>query len=269
MFAVRLFAFLKRLYTHRSMIFVMAMRELRSRYIGTLGGGALWSIIHPLMIVGVYWFVFSVGFKVKPAGDMPFIVVFLCGLIPWSMFSEAVTTSTNSVTSNANLVTRTVFPTEILPVVSLFVSMITHGVLLVILMIVLLVNGIFPSVYNLQFLYYMFAVSVLSLGLGWFLASANVFCRDIGQALAVIINVWFWSTPIVWGIEMIPSRYQFIIKINPLYYIVDGYRASFIYHRPLWQDYHLGILYWAVCLLIFIFGASVFRRLKPEFAEVL
>src|SRR4030042_5562551 len=141
----QLFNFLKRIYLYRSMISAMVLREIQSRYIGTFGG-LLWSIINPLMMILVYWFVFSVGFKVRPAGDIPFIVVFLCGLIPWLTFSEALVTSTNALNANAQLVTKTVFPTEILPFVYLLASLITHGIMLVILVIVLLINSISLSV---------------------------------------------------------------------------------------------------------------------------
>jgi len=265
---VRLFNFLKRIYTHRLIIKAMATREIQSRYIGTFGG-LVWSIIHPLMMILVYWFVFSVGFKVRPAGGIPFIVVFLCGLVPWLMFSEALTTCTNAISANANLVTKTVFPTEVLPVAYLLASLITHGIMLIVLIIVLLVNKVSFSFYNFQFLYYLFALSVFSLGLGWLLSSVNVFCRDVGQALAVVLNIWFWFTPIVWGIEIIPQKYQYIVKLNPFYYIVDGYRASFIYHLPIWHNYRMGIYFWFMCISLFIIGALTFRKLKPEFAEVL
>lgn len=246
----------------------MAIHQIQSRYIGTFGGFA-WSIIHPLMMILVYWFVFSVGFKVQPAGGVPFIVVFLCGLIPWSMFAEAVTTSANAINANAHLVTKTVFPTEILPVVYLAASLITHTVMLGIFIIVMLFNKVSLSLYNLQFLYYLFCLSVFSLGLGWLLSAINVFYKDVSQSLGVILNMWFWCTPIVWLIDIIPSRYQYIIKLNPMFYIVDGYKSSFIYHSPVWHNPKGFLYFWVICTLVFIAGALTFRKLKPEFAEVL
>lgn len=139
----------------------------------------------------------------------------------------------------------------------------------VILMVLLILNNVPFSLYNLQFLYYLAALSVFSLGLGWFFSSMNVLYRDAGQVLGVILNMWFWLTPIVWGLDIIPEKYQYFVKLNPLYYIVEGYRFSFLYHIPLWHSYSVAIYFWAVCLLSFIAGAFVFRRLKPEFAEVL
>lgn len=265
---VSLGRFLKKIYTYRAMIKAMAVRDVQSRYMGTLGGFA-WFIIQPLSIALVYWFVFSVGFKVQPAGGVPFIVVFLCGLIPWSLFAEALSTSTAAINNNVHLVTKTIFPTEILPVVSLVSALFTHAVMMAIFLIIMLINKMPFSFYNFQVLYYLFAVSVFSLGLGWFVSAINVFYKDIGQALSVVLNLWFWATPIVWLQNILPEHYLFILKINPIYYIVDGYRSSFIYHASLWHRPLQAVYFWVVCTLVFILGAVTFKKLKPEFAEVL
>jgi lipopolysaccharide transport system permease protein/teichoic acid transport system permease protein len=250
------------------MIWAMSIREIQSRYVGTIGG-MLWSILNPLMMILVFWFVFSVGFRVKPAGGIPFIVVYLCGIIPWSMFAEALTTSTSSIKANANLVTKTVFPTEILPIVNIIASLITHLIMLVILIIVMIFNKIPFSFYNFQFIYYLFGLIIFSLGFGWFLSSINVFYKDVGQILGVTLNMWFWLTPIVWLPEMLPVKYQFFLKLNPMFYIVDGYKSSFIYRFPVWHNYKEGIYFWVICFMVFIIGAVTFKKLKSEFAEVL
>jgi len=250
------------------MIWAMSVREVQSRYIGTMGG-MLWAVVNPLMMILVYWFVFSKGFKVQPPGGIPFIVVFLCGFIPWSMFAEALTTSAGSIRSNAHLITKTVFPTEILPVVNITASLITHSIMLTIFIIVMIFNKISFSFYNWQFIYYLSGLLIFSLGLGWFLSAINVFFKDVGQALGVVINIWFWLTPIVWLPEMIPHKYQYFLKLNPMFYIVDGYKSSFIYHSPIWHDPMEGIYFWGVALSVFIIGAVTFKKLKSEFAEVL
>ena len=250
------------------MIKAMAIRDIQSRYMGTLGG-FVWFIIQPLSIALVYWFVFSVGFKVQPAGGVPFIVVFLCGLIPWSLFAEALSTSALAISSNANLVTKTIFPTEILPVVSLVASLFTHALMMLIFTIIMLINNIPFSFYNLQVFYYLFALAVFSLGLGWFLSAINVFYKDVGQALNVLLNLWFWATPVVWLQDIFPQKYLWILKLNPMYYVVDGYRSSFVYHSSIWHNPCQVIFFWIVCIPVFIVGALTFKKLKSEFAEVL
>jgi lipopolysaccharide transport system permease protein/teichoic acid transport system permease protein len=246
----------------------MAIRELRTRYAGTLAG-FFWSVINPLMIIVVYWIVFSGFFRVQPAGNIPFIVVFLCGMLPWTLFSESLISSTNSIVANTNLVKKTLFPTEILPFVNFFAGLITQGIMLVILVVVLYFSKIPFSVYDLQFIYYLIAMSVFTIGLSWISSSLNVFYRDTGQILAVIINIWFWLTPIVWMMNMVPKSLTFFFTLNPMYYIVEGYRNSFIYQTPFWQDYTGGLYFWAVSIAVFILGAMMFRKLKPEFPDVL
>ena len=260
--------FLKTIFIYRAVIKAMAVREIQSRYIGTFGG-FIWAILQPLTMIFVYWFVFSVGFKTKPAGGVPYIVVFLCGMIPWSMFAEALNASTNAINANSQLVTKTIFPTEILPVVSLVSALFTHAVMLAIFIVIMLFNKIPFSFYNFQAIYYLFGMFLFSLGLGWFLSAVNVFYKDVGPTLNVALNVWFWFTPIVWLQDILPHRFLFIIKLNPIYYIVDGYKASFIYHSPIWHNPANGLYFWGICVIVFLAGAATFKRLKPEFAEVL
>ena len=158
--------FVKTIYAHRSVLGMMARQEIKNRYAGTLAG-LLWSFINPLMMILVYWFVFSVGFKIQPPGGYPFILVFLCGLVPWTLLSETLMSSSNVVIKNPHLVKKIAFPTEILPFVNLATSLITHGIMLVILIIIMLVNSVPLSWINLQFIYYLFALSVFITGLSW------------------------------------------------------------------------------------------------------
>ena len=263
-----LLRFLRRLYGQRAIVWAMARREIRTRYAGTFAG-LVWSVVHPLMMILIYWFVFSVGFKVKPAGGTPFIIVFLCGLIPWTAFAETLSASANAITSSPHLVKKTVFPTQILPVVHLVASMVSHVIMLVILAILMLAHGMPFSPYNLQFAYFLVGMSVFCVGLGWAVAALNVFYRDVGQMLTVVLNMWFWLTPIVWAEEMIPEGLRFFLKLSPMFYVVHGYRASFVYHTGFWENWRLGGYFWVVSLAVFALGGLLFRRLKPSFPEVL
>ena len=119
----------------------MARMEIRKRYVGTFAG-MVWSVAHPLMMILIYWVIFSLGLRIRPAGNTPFIVYFLCGLIPWTAFAETVAASCNAVTSNPHLVKKTVFPTEILPIAHLVASLVSHVIMLVILVIVILASGL-------------------------------------------------------------------------------------------------------------------------------
>jgi lipopolysaccharide transport system permease protein/teichoic acid transport system permease protein len=259
---------IKKLRVHGGTIKTMAITEIRSRYVDTIGG-LIWAAIHPLLIILVYWFVFSVGFKITPPGGVPFILVFLSGFIPWIIFNETLMANAKVLQTHSHLVTKTIFPTEILPVVRLLVSLVNHFVMLFILLAIMFILDAPFSIYNFQFIYYLFALTILVIGFSWLFSSVNLFFRDTTHILQALLPLWFWLTPIVWFREMIPQKYQWILDLNPLAYIVEGYKKSFIYHSPFWEDIPSAIYFWGIGLLMFVVGGLVFRKLKPEFAEVL
>lgn len=260
--------FLRNIYRRHDMIWVMAGRELATRYAGTLGG-FLWVIVQPVATVLVFWFVFSVGFKSRGPTGAPFILYFVCGYVPWLFFNETLAASTNGIMGNAHLVKKIAFPTEIIPVMYMVAGLVAHGVLLAIAIGIAWLNGVSLSFYVFQILYYFLALCVFSLGLSWALAALNVFHRDIGQAMAVVLNLWFWMTPIVWSLNIIPEHYRWLVELNPMLYVVDGYRNALLYHQWIWPDLTQSAYFWIVAIGVFGLGGYVFRRLKPEFADVL
>lgn len=249
------------------MIWSMAQSVIKSRYAPT-ALGILWTLISPLVTVFVYWFVFSVGFRVQHRENIPFVVVFLSGLIPWMMLAETLTLNVTAITGNSHLVKKTIFPTEILPVVNLVVSLINHAFMMAVFIVLLIANRIAFHPFNFQFFYYLAALCFFSLALSFFFSAINVFYRDTAPLLTVALQLWFWLTPIVWVLDIIPDRFKLFITLNPMYYIVEGYRFAFIDHVPLFAHAGLDIYFWFVCLVLMAAGGWIFRRLKPSFADV-
>lgn len=262
------YSFARKVLAFRTVIVSLSARTLQARYAGT-AAGLIWSIVHPLAAVIVFWFVFSVGLRVRPAGDIPFVISFLLGYIPWTTFAEVLSANTGAITGNAHLVKKTVFPTEILPVVNILAGMVTHLVLFAVLLLLARYYGISISIWTLQCAYYLLCMAMFSLGLGWLVASANVFIRDIGQMLGTVLNIWFWLTPIAWFASTIPEGWRRWIELNPMYYVVEGYRSSFLNGTPLWAVTRPAAAFWVACIGTMLFGGLLFRRLKPEFADVL
>ena len=253
---------------YREMVSALALRDFQRRYAGTIAG-SLWAVAHPLAIVAVFYFVFSIGFKAKGPDDVPFILWFSVGLMAWSFFNDTLIAITNSIVGNAHLVKKTVFPVEILAVVQMVSSLLPHLVFLAVIVIVLALNNIDFHSYRFLVFYFMLCSGVLVLGLGWILSALEVFYRDISQALTIIMNLWFWLTPIVWDPALMPQEYHWIFTWNPLNYVVDGYRGMLIYSQPRWPDISDTTHFWCVALSLLLLGSTVFRRLKPEFADVL
>ena len=260
--------FLPNIYRHRHMIAAMALQEIRARYAGTLAGLA-WAVAMPLVTAFVFAFVFSVALKVPDQHNVPFVVMFFCSLIAWNLMSETLSQNSWVIVSHTYLVKKVVFPTEILPLVNLAANLIIHGTSIVILLGLMAFYGLKLSPYAIQFLYYAACLCVLTLALSWLVSSVNVFFRDVGQFVAVFLQIWFWVTPIVWSLDLLPEKYRMFLRLNPMTYVTEGYRGSFLLGRPFWEDYLYGAYFWASTLLILLIGATVFRRLKPEFADML
>ena len=265
---MRPLGFLSSSIRRRNIIWALAVRSFQNRFIGT-GAGIAWCVMSPLATVLVYWLVFSLGFKATGPKGIPFAVYFMSAFLPWMFVSEALSSSVGAVVANRHLVKKMVFPTEVLPVVEILASTFAHLILLIFTILLLLVHGVVPGWWSLQIVYaYLCAVS-LSLAIGWLLAAVNVFHRDVGPSLTTALNFWFWSTPIVWSVDMLPERWLPLLNLNPMLHIVESYRAALLYDRPVWSDASQPLVFWVLVLLLGISGAYVFRRLKPEFADML
>ncbi len=259
---------IKFLARQKQLIFTMARREVMMQYAGSFLGLA-WTFIHPLVLIFVFWFVFSVGFKAKPMNDVPFAVWLTAGMMPWFLFSDILTSSVGVVVANTNLIKKTLFPAQILPLVKILASLVTHAVFLFLLLGLLAVMHISFTLYFLQFFYYSLGLCIFALGLSWIVCALNVFIRDVAHVVAVIIQVGFWITPIFWDIHIMPSKVQILLKLNPMYYIVQGYRDTFIYQVAFWRHPYQTLYFWIICGLTFCIGMYVFQRLSPQFADVL
>jgi lipopolysaccharide transport system permease protein/teichoic acid transport system permease protein len=139
----------------------------------------------------------------------------------------------------------------------------------------MVVLGVMISVFDLPFflerlliIYYLLCTIVLLLGLGWLFAALQVFYRDLAQGLTISLNIWFWLTPIVWSQDIVPRTYYRLMEVNPIFYIVQGYRDLLIYPKPVWPTLHQTLVFWLIALTLLATGALVFRQLKPDFADV-
>lgn len=260
--------FLRLIVAQRQLIYALAKREIASQYIGSVLG-IVWTFIQPAVMIFVFWFVFSVGFKTKPMNDVPFAVWLTAGMAPWFAFSDIVVKSAHAVVGYGHLIKKSVFPSQILPIVKVLSSMLTHLAFVGLLLVLMLLLQVPLTWFSLQFFYYLFCLSTLALGIGWTVAALNVFIRDISQIVTVLMQIGFWATPIFWDVQIMPEGIQRVMKFNPVYYIIEGYRDAFIYGIPFWERPLYTMYFWGVTLCCFFLGAIVFKKLKGQFADVL
>ena len=147
--------------------------------------------------------------------------------------------------------------------------MVSHFILILIVLIIACFNRVYPSLYWIQIIYYVLSMSLLLLGLEWTVSSVNVFVKDTAKFVSILVQFGFWVTPLFWSIEIVPAKYQFLIKMNPMFYIVSGYRDSILFGTGFWERPYLTLYFWGICLLLLASGAIFFKRLRPHFAQVI
>ncbi len=253
---------------NRRLLWSLIKNDIKQKYVGNFLG-ILWAFIQPLATILIFWFVFQVGFKSRPVDNFPFILWLITGILPWFFFADALTNATNAIIANSYLVKKIVFRVSLLPIIPIFSSLIVHLFFILFMFGMFLYYGYMPNIYWLQVFYYLFAMIVLLLGLSWITSSVVVFFRDMGQIIAMLIQFGFWLTPIFWSIHMIPEKYHWIIKLNPMVYLIEGYRDSMIYHQWFWQKGEMTLYYWSVTIIVFLLGMKTFKRLRPHFSDVL
>lgn len=263
----RIIAILSDLWKSKRLLLDLAKNDFKMRYLGnTLG--ILWAFLQPTAMILLFWFVFSVGFKSKPIESVPFILWLLAGLIPWFFFSESLQSATTSILDNSFLVKKVVFRVALLPIVKLLSALAIHFFFILFTLGIFIYYGYMPSIYWLQVGYYLFATIILVLGLSWITSSVVIFFRDLGQIVTMVLQFGFWITPVIWSVSIMPKEYISLIQLNPVYYLVQGYRESLIEQRWFWEN-DLTLYFWIVTIAILVSGAFIFKRLRPHFADVL
>jgi len=262
--------FLQDLVKSKDVLLKMTKRDFKSKYLGSLLGFS-WMFVHPVITILIFWFVFEVGFKVKPVPGtgIPFVPWLIAGMAPWFLFSDSWLRATNSVIEDSFLVKKVVFRVSTLPIVKLLSALLVHIFFIMLLLIIFILYRFPLSIYNLQFFYYLFAMVVLLLGLSWITSSLIIFLRDVGQVVSIMLQFGFWLSAIFWPIGILPLKYQKFIKLNPVYYIIQGYRDTFINKTWFWEHGWLTLYFWCIALCLFVCGALLFRKLRPHFADVL
>jgi len=246
----------------------MSKIDLKTRYTGSYLG-IIWGFIQPLITILIFWFVFQVGFKSMPVDNFPFILWLMCAMIPWFFFADSINGATNSIVENSYLVKKMNFNIVILPLIKILSSLYIHIFFITFLFFMFFIYDYQFSIYMLQFVYYLIATIVLLIGLSYLTSSLVVFLKDVGPLVAMLVQFGFWITPIFWSLEILPEKYLFYFKLNPIFYITEGYRSAFIYQEWFWEHPFQTLYFWIFAIVNLVLGIYVFKKLKVHFADVL
>jgi homopolymeric O-antigen transport system permease protein len=254
-----------RLFLIRSLV----SRDIRAHYAESFLG-IFWTVIHPVFLIGLYYFVFTVIMSVdigEPYASGDFAKWLIAGMIPWIFFSDVVVRAPKAVLENELLIKKTLFPSEFGSVAHLCSVLIHHLVALAVVIAGLLLSGVGISWKIFWIIPYMAATSFLALGISWLVSALTVFFRDLGQLIGVLVQFWFFLTPIVYPDSLVPEAARTFYRLNPFFHVVQGYRVGLLGVAEIDLT---GMAYlFGVSLFFLILGRVVFMKLKPTFPDFL
>lgn len=264
------------LYQNRRLIWKLAKNDFKTRFAGSYLG-IVWAFVQPIITVLMYWFVFEVAIPARAVavkGDIniPYILWLIAGIVPWFFFSEALSSATNALLEYNYLVKKVVFKISILPIIKIISAIFVHAFFVFFTLMLYSFYGYYPDLYTLQIFYYSFCMFVFILGLSYMTCSIIIFFRDLGQIISIALQVGIWATPILWNLDTMAVNHpwlRYIFKLNPMNYIVEGYRNALIDKIWFFETFYSTAYFWILTLCVFAFGALVFKRLKIHFADVL
>lgn len=235
--------------------------------------GIVWAVIRPLAMITVFWFVFSSGMR-SITGDIevPYLVWLVSAYIPWIFISDVIVSGASSIRSKSFLVKKVKFPVEILPNIRMFISFYTFLILLCITFVIFGVNGMLSIINYFKLIYAIIITMIFLSALTRLLATWVVMSVDILHGIGVIMQFLLWTCPIMWQSGDLPIErsipwLNLILKINPLYYLVELFRDAFLGTNV--STFRYSIYFWIFTLALFIFSSKEFARFRPEFDDVL
>jgi lipopolysaccharide transport system permease protein len=260
---------LKAVWRYRELLAFLVWRDVKVRYKQTALGVA-WVVVQPLISMLVYSGIFGALLNV-PTGGIPYPLFVLSGLLPWQYFSGSLTKASNSLVDNANLITKIYFPRLVIPLSAVLSGLVDFVISASLLGIMLLVYQAAPGE-GLPYLPGFLLLAMLTaLGFGLWLAALNVRYRDIKHLMPFIVQIWMYLTPVVYGAGLIPERYRWLLSLNPMTGVVDGFRWALV-GGELFASEQSGWLFLISCaaaLLTLASGVIYFRRTERSFADII
>lgn len=256
------------------MIFDLAKTDFKQRYASSTFG-ILWAFVQPVVTIVIYVFVFQIGFKSgETSTGYPFLLYLVSGIIPWFFFSESWMSATNCLMEYSYLVKKVVFKITILPIVKVVSALFVHIFFIGLTLILFVVFGRYPDYKLVQIIYYLICTVCFSLALSYFTSAVMPFFKDIYQIIGILTQLGMWTIPIMYD----ESRMDFMIgkinllnvlKLNPMYYVVTGYRDCFMHGNWVFERPWITLYFWFVVILLFVIGFRSFKKLKVHFADVM
>jgi lipopolysaccharide transport system permease protein len=261
---------LANIWQYRQFIYSCVKREFQVKYTGSVLG-MLWAVFQPLAMIFVYTFIFSEIMRSKLSGmeTIPYAYsIYLCaGVLTWGLFSETLMNCVNVFLVNANLMKKVFFPRICLPIITMSSAFLNFIIGFILFLIFMVLIGRFPINGFVFFLIVLIAQMMFSVTLGIGLGVLNVFFRDIGQMLSVVLQFWFWFTPVVYPVTVIPEQFRWLVNLNPMYHIIRGYQNIFVYNQS--PDIISIVGVFLLSLVLGFWSLNIYRKHVGEMVDEL
>lgn len=255
---------LAELWRYRELALVLTERDIRVRYKQTLLGFA-WAIIQPVMLMVVFSVFFGALAKM-PSDGLPYPIFVYAGLLPWTFFANSIGNSGNSLIGSANLLSKVYFPRIIIPISSIGSGLLDFAIAAAILLLMCLWYGIGWSANLLAVPILVFGTILAALGVGILLAALNVAYRDFRYAIPFLVQFWMFATPVVYPVSIVPAEWRWLMFLNPMAGLIDGYRAAFLGKPFDWLAISISLV---VAAAVFAAGVAYFERVERRFADII
>ena len=255
--------FFKSLYEYRELLKTSISKDVRGKYKNSVLG-ILWSFLNPLLQIAVYAIVFPLIMK----SNLPNYTVFLCcGLIPWNFFSAAISRTSFTMVENGNIIKKVYFPREILPISVVTSEAIKFIISTIIILAFVLGYGMGLSKFLVFYPLVLIVQYLLLIGISFIVSSVTVYFRDLQHFIGIALQLLFYATPIVYAPNTIPENFQWILKFNPMTYVINGYRDIFYYKQM--PDLSSMAIVLVIGIIVCLLGYFIFSKLQRRFAEEL
>lgn len=234
--------------------------------------GIFWNIANPCIQLFTYWFVFGLGLRNgRDVGSVPYVTWMVVGMSAWFFISPSILKGTSCIYNKKNIISKIKFPASILPIITVMKEFFNHIFMLAVVLVLVLLNGGHMSLSWLWLFYYMFCAVVLCIGFGMVLSVLNMFTRDVKKLVSAFMRMFMYLTPILWTMENIEVSYPtlvYVLKANPLYYIVEGYRGAIFFNDSPLNHPAQNLYFWLVVLILFVLGSYLLNKYKGKFIDM-
>lgn len=231
--------------------------------------GWFWNFADPTIQVLTYWFVFGYIMNRGQIDGIPFIFWLLGGVVVWFFISPCITSGCNAIFSKSNVISKMKFPVSILPTTLVFKELFNHVCIMIVLVSAFMIGGYYPSIHWLGILYYLLCAIILGIAISLNTSVLNMLARDTSKFIRASMRMLFYLTPILWDIPTgIPTILRYVIKVNPIYYVVQGYRDCFFYQQGLMYYWKEMIAFWVITFALLLTGSSLMYKFKFKFIDL-